>query len=730
MKARTAFPLAVVLVPLVMFWRLWTPTAADRLYIQEGDLSSQYLPLRAYAAERLSRGELPLWNPYVFAGQPALADIQTAALYPPSLVLSLATGGALRLQDLQAQVLLHLALAALGTYCFTARLTGSRPAGAVGALAFSLGGYLTSFPVQQITILSTVAWLPFLLLAVDAIAEGRALPRSAAALAVLFAAMVLAGHPQTAMLVTYVVLAYAARRLARPRSRRRPLIALLAGLGLGVTLASVQLLPTLEFIAHSTRSGLGFEASAGGFELHEIAALLFPGYLGGSPQYAGVVVLLLGLLAMAAVPWTRIGFWVVLGGAGLVLSFGGNTALGTLAYVLLPGISTSRNQERAILWFAFAAAVLAAFGFAALLGPEKSRVDRLLGRGRRLLGVGTGIATGFGLLLFAGSRLPIESGVNLFGGILKQQVWVILVLGLLALFVFWHGRGWVPRSWLVGGAAALLAANLLSVNWTYHLGPAPAAVEAPSAGLASRLRTRLQPGYRLAGSGLLPEGPNAGILYHLPDTTGNTPLILESILRLQRSLPEWKLRQLLAIKYILLPQAVPPDAGLALEVNGNPALYNVVDAVPPVRLAHDVIPASGQAALDALTADLFDPRTQAVVSEPVATSPAIRPETVEVIAWSPERIAVETTVSAPALLSLSLVAYPGWRAKVDGAPTNWVTTNEAFIGVPLSPGRHEVLLEYVPLSVTLGALLSGASLVLVLVGALVGGGANPARGER
>ena len=29
------------------------------------------------------QGLLPLWNPYIFGGFPALADIQTQALYPP-----------------------------------------------------------------------------------------------------------------------------------------------------------------------------------------------------------------------------------------------------------------------------------------------------------------------------------------------------------------------------------------------------------------------------------------------------------------------------------------------------------------------------------------------------------------------------------------------------------------------------------------------------------------------
>ncbi|MGI6208762.1 MAG: hypothetical protein ACOYEW_11205, partial [Anaerolineae bacterium] len=169
--ARQWQPLAAVvlvaLLPLLLFWRLLTPVDADRAYVVEGDLSSQYYPLRAYAASRLAKGELPLWSPYVYGGQPALADIQTGALYPPSLLWGLIRGEDLSMQDLQLQALLHLSLAAVGMYFLVSRLSSSVLGGAVAGIAFSLGGYLTSFPVQQVTILSTAAWLPWLLLALD-----------------------------------------------------------------------------------------------------------------------------------------------------------------------------------------------------------------------------------------------------------------------------------------------------------------------------------------------------------------------------------------------------------------------------------------------------------------------------------------------------------------------------------------------------------------------------------
>ncbi|RPJ42129.1 MAG: hypothetical protein EHM19_10890, partial [Candidatus Latescibacterota bacterium] len=46
-----------------------------------------YYPRRVFATERMRAGDLPLWDPYTFAGQPFLANFQSGLLYPVNLVL-------------------------------------------------------------------------------------------------------------------------------------------------------------------------------------------------------------------------------------------------------------------------------------------------------------------------------------------------------------------------------------------------------------------------------------------------------------------------------------------------------------------------------------------------------------------------------------------------------------------------------------------------------------------
>ena len=85
------------------------------------DTTAFYGPFAAFLHDQLARGELPLWNPTAFSGQPFAADAQSGVVYPPALaafgLLSPASG-------LVALAIFHYALAALGAYAF-ARLVGA-----------------------------------------------------------------------------------------------------------------------------------------------------------------------------------------------------------------------------------------------------------------------------------------------------------------------------------------------------------------------------------------------------------------------------------------------------------------------------------------------------------------------------------------------------------------------------------------------------------------------------
>mgnify|MGYP001066174830 CR=1 FL=1 len=115
-------------LPFIMFWRIWWPAPALRQVITYGDFVEQHYLMRAFVARELSHGRLPLWDPYTFGGQPAVAATLFQVFYPLGLWQVLLPDP-LPFLALELEVLFHLGLAGLFTYLFVYRLTRSSGAG-------------------------------------------------------------------------------------------------------------------------------------------------------------------------------------------------------------------------------------------------------------------------------------------------------------------------------------------------------------------------------------------------------------------------------------------------------------------------------------------------------------------------------------------------------------------------------------------------------------------------
>ena len=225
-QAETLVILLLALLPFLFFWRLYAPQPVDRLGIREGDFTEQYFPLRAFTAGEWVAGRVPLWNPALFGGQSALADPQSGALYPPHVLEALILGWSgigFPIWALELQVVLHFSLAGVGAYLLGRHWAGEsratsqtqRLVGLALAITYTYGGFLTGFPVQQMTILAVSAWLPWVMWALSRTLRsalfGDPLRRTlgrAGWTGLAFAMAILAGHPQTVMYIVYLTLAY------------------------------------------------------------------------------------------------------------------------------------------------------------------------------------------------------------------------------------------------------------------------------------------------------------------------------------------------------------------------------------------------------------------------------------------------------------------------------------------------------------------------------------------
>ena len=218
----------LALLWLLFFWRLFTPSAADQASLAKGDFSGQFVAFAGYQYQRMSQGEIPLWNPYNNGGMPFIADTQAAVFYPPrwiTLALS-ALAGAWSYNALQLEMAFHALAYSVLMYLFVRRLTWARPhstlAALISAIVIAYGGYATSYPPLQLAILEAAIWFPLAALGILEATRRRNLAWRWLALAGFGLGMSwLAGHPQTSWFMTYLLVAYFAWRAYQQRIRAR-----------------------------------------------------------------------------------------------------------------------------------------------------------------------------------------------------------------------------------------------------------------------------------------------------------------------------------------------------------------------------------------------------------------------------------------------------------------------------------------------------------------------------
>ncbi|HRL12295.1 MAG TPA: hypothetical protein PKX07_10490 [Aggregatilineales bacterium] len=291
----------------LFFWRLLTPIPEDQASFTQGDFSGQFVAFGGYQYARMSQGEIPLWNPYNNGGLPFIADTQAAVFYPPRLLtiaLSAAAGG-WTYHALELEAIAHVLAYTLLMYAFVRRLTRTHPASVFGALVAAVtagyGGYISGYPPLQLTLLEAGIWLPLAALGIHEATRLTERVRYSWLLLTGFALGLswLAGHPQTSYFLTFFLVAYFAYQIVRQRRPWRDLIAGTALFGVvSVGVVAVTLLPGLEYLMRTSRSGLGFDAKGGGFPFQDIAQMIFPGVVSlWSPLYFGVIGLPLALAA-------------------------------------------------------------------------------------------------------------------------------------------------------------------------------------------------------------------------------------------------------------------------------------------------------------------------------------------------------------------------------------------------------------------------------------------------
>jgi hypothetical protein len=235
------------------------------------DILNFHYPLRKVLIDSYARGEWPLWNPYVYLGQPMLANPNYMAFYPSNLFhLFLPFNYAFKLH-----FVIHPILASLGVYFLQRRLKLPPMACFAGAVAYAFSGIVLSFLnlynfVPSVALLPWIGWA--LLNAMQKRSSGPVLLFGA-----LLALQILSFDLFIALcdllLLFSLALIYVLESSDRARDTIRIIrVGLLGGL-FAVGLTAIQILPTLELIPLAVR-GTGFSlATVTQWSLHPMDLL-------------------------------------------------------------------------------------------------------------------------------------------------------------------------------------------------------------------------------------------------------------------------------------------------------------------------------------------------------------------------------------------------------------------------------------------------------------------------
>lgn len=709
---------------------------SDALYSAYSDIFAYHYPIRHLLAESLrSWHGIPLWNPTAFAGSPLVGDPQAGLFYPlnwlhafvaPERGLSLVGYG----------VLLHLVIGGWGMLFWLRGFDLSPLARLAGALAFVFcGKWLHHALVPGHVIFLPLAWVPWQLACIDHLFR-RSGVRSACALALLGALMVLGAHPQLVFYAALFVGGYVLVRAADAGSgaRRDPTALVLLALVLGSGLVAIHLLPVLDLLRGNEFlrvDALSYRlAATASMRPSALASLLMPGVEWETTAYFGVVATTLAVFGCFARRDRRLVWYC---GAFIVfclwLGLGRYGGLHRLLHEFVPGFGLFRIPSRGLLTVGVPLGLLAALGVEILCGEQPTRPRRLVAG--LLLLVGAVVAATWrntdAVLAAAGLCVPMLCQVS-FQEARKTKLALAVVAFLLVdqarftapLIETRPAREVLPPNPIVDLVAAPIGTHrvlALNLDWPGTFTSLPITYSSPARLESLRGYNPLVPrryfAYWMAGVGNRPAIDRYATTT-IPDLQIASRELLDLlntrwlITRRPVELPGVELRQVipdLRIYDFSTVTDVPFTAPRTLLYENTQFLPRAL-VVPTAKRPEGPI-------LEALRR--IDPRTTVLVtSDDLVGShggpyPAVESER------DLDEIRMSVDARDGGYLILSEIWFPGWRATDNGRELPVHRANGVFTLLALGPGTHEIVLRYLPRAYEIGRAISLGTAALTLV---------------
>lgn len=247
------------------------------------DVVSQIIPFRMFAVGEIKKGILPLWNPLMFDGYPMTANFQSGLYYPFNFLFFLLSF----VNAWTAQIMLQLVLASIFTYLFLKNLKVSTISSIFGSIIYSFSGFSIIWLEWNIHS-QAIAYIPLMLLLVDKYHSSKKI-FYLALLSISLAIQIFAGYPQLTLYTSIFLVVWFCWRTKIIRKGENLREAFLFGtfILLGIGLAAIQIIPSLELLRYSTRISESLGSSVRFIPPNQVINLLAPDYFGNPATYNG-----------------------------------------------------------------------------------------------------------------------------------------------------------------------------------------------------------------------------------------------------------------------------------------------------------------------------------------------------------------------------------------------------------------------------------------------------------
>lgn len=725
-------------------WEGYQPFTTHKEFIGS-DAIRQHLPWLKFSIDQLKHSNLPYWNPYIFAGTPNLANIQNFVFYPLNILFLM-----LPLQFAwSALVILQILLGQFFMYIYLRKLKISFYPAVLSSMAFVFSTYFL-YNLEINIIGQTLIWLPLLLFGLESLFESNKF-RYFILSTFCFTSIYLAGHPQTAILVSIFLFMYVIFRYLSLKKIEVIFYSALTFL-FGFAISSFIVLPSIYLFTHTSLGGVHPKFDYFLIPLKNFITFFAPDFFGnpannnywstiygdGTP-HLGPIVLFFAIYSIFFIKDKWIKFFAATSFIFLLLSI--STPIAQLIKTASIPVFSSSNMARNSSIALFALAIISSFGLERYKNEKKNKTKFLtISSIFLLIYLALWLFVSAKFMTVSDSLIKEQFKVSMRNLVIptvtfltfiaislylkeKKKTYFISVLIISFLGFFYLSNKILPFSkqefFFPKHPIISFIKNNAGINRFYGQGTSSfgtnfsAYYEIYSPEGYSLLRSK-----RYAEFVAASQTGDFNNTYSRSDT--DFPLFENGYRK--------RIFDLLGVKYFLdkkdledktwdpEPEKFTGDNVKLIWQEGKFKVYERLDVLPRVFISNkyqvikqaEILKKFYAKETNLKTILLEKAPTLDIVQSDEFTSPQIEQ-------YSSDKVVILTDVPNNSLLFISDAYYPRWTAKIDKAEAEILVADYAFRAVAVPAGHHKITFEYKPVLFNLGVTLSGAAILSIVV---------------